>query len=171
MLEDLDGELSADRTFSFRQDFSDSWYDLHNPEQTSEPMTVSFDVFRSDFPPNVDDVRIQDILVYFVTDDSVRPTDGDPHELPDRSPIALHFTEAGSSTSVGGEAPPSNGILSTRREQGIGWLTSIQGKKPFGEWELSLPKDPETRKLFNNDQIDDILFIVTYEGDVPDWPS
>src|SRR3712207_8102141 len=54
------------RSFSLRDQFPDQWYDLHNPEETATPMTVRFSITRDDFPPNVEDMRIQHLVLYFV---------------------------------------------------------------------------------------------------------
>ena len=57
--------FSADAPFSFRNQFPDPWYDLLNPDQSGTPMTVRFTTSRQDFPPNIDDLRIQQVLLYF----------------------------------------------------------------------------------------------------------
>ena len=75
VLADLDDEVNAQRTFSFQQELSDQWYDLHNPDQTSEPMTVRFRTSPDDFPANVDDPRIEDVLMYFPGSNGGLPTD------------------------------------------------------------------------------------------------
>jgi hypothetical protein len=49
VIQTLNPNLSADRPFSFRNQFADQWYDLHNPEQTKTPMTVRFQTVREDF--------------------------------------------------------------------------------------------------------------------------
>ena len=61
----LDRTVSADRAFSFRHEFSDAWYDLHNPELTDTPMTVTFETRREDFPPNVGNLTIRQLKLYF----------------------------------------------------------------------------------------------------------
>ena len=57
--------LSAERAFSFRYQFADAWYDLHHPDLTSLPMSVGFETVREDFPPNVENVRIEHVTLYF----------------------------------------------------------------------------------------------------------
>jgi hypothetical protein len=47
----------------------------------------------------------------------------------------------------------------------------MQGKAPFGEWELALPNTEDMRNRFTNEEIEDILFVVTYSGRTPEWPS
>jgi hypothetical protein len=45
----------------------------------------------------------------------------------------------------------------------------MQGKSPAGEWELALPNIEEIRNRFKNEEIEDILFVITYSGRTPDW--
>ena len=42
-------KLTADYPLSFRSQFPDQWYDLHNPEQSATPMTVRFATQRRGF--------------------------------------------------------------------------------------------------------------------------
>src|SRR5439155_17119532 len=67
MIQALDPSVSADRPFSFRYQFADQWYDLHNPDQLDPPdqMKVAFETRREDFPPNVDDLVIQHVTLFF----------------------------------------------------------------------------------------------------------
>ncbi len=44
------------------------------------------------------------------------------------------------------------------------------GLSPVGEWELALPNDQQTKNLFANEGIEDMLFVITYSGRTPDWP-
>jgi hypothetical protein len=85
----------------------------------------------------------------------------------------LHYTAQGAAGKVGGSATTIDGIISTRRGNAGSW-TALIGKSPVGEWELALPNTEEIRKLFGNDgdgDIEDILFVVTYSGRTPEWPS
>jgi hypothetical protein len=87
----------------------------------------------------------------------------------------FRFTEQGSAGSVGGAATSIDGVVSTRRGNAGPWMTMI-GKTPFGEWELSLKsdepvKDREIRDRFKNEEIEDILFVITYSGNTPEWPA
>jgi hypothetical protein len=136
-------------------------YDLHNPEQSSTPMTIRFTTLPEDFPPNIDDVRIQQVLLYFSR------TSGQTFEVPVTS---LHFTAQGTAGAVGGGATSIDGVISTRRGNAGSW-TAMIGKPPFGEWELALPKTDDLRGHFNNDDIQDMLLVITYTGRTPEWPQ
>ena len=47
------------------------------------------------------------------------------------------------------------------------------GLSPVGEWELALPdtKDDggQTRDYFKNEEIEDMLFVITYAGRTSEW--
>lgn len=153
--------VSAEGPFSFRNQFADQWYDLHNPEQTKTPMTVVFTTLREDFPPNLEALKIQQVLLYFV-----RST-GAPVEV---VVSHLHFTAQQEAGTVGGSATTIDGIISTRRGNAGSW-TAIIGKSPVGKWELALPNTEELRNHFEQEDIEDILFVITYSGRTPDWPA
>ncbi len=159
VIQQLDSAVSADMPFSFRNQFADPWYDLHNPDQTATPMTVQFTTTREDFPPNIDDLKIQQIVLYFPR------ADEEAFEIP---VTHLRFTERGHTGFVGGSATSIDGVISTRRGNAGSWTTMI-GKSPVGSWELALPNTPEIRQLFTDELIQDILFIITYSGRTPPW--
>jgi hypothetical protein len=70
-----------------------------------------------------------------------------------------------------------DGVISTRRGNGGSWTLMI-GKSPIGEWKLAFPPTPpddpdplSPENLFKNEQIEDILFVITYSGQTPGWPE
>ncbi len=155
----LDTDFSAERPFSFRNEFADPWYDLHNPELTAMPMVVRFRTRRQDFPPNVEDLKIQHVVLYFARRDETT------FEVP---VTYLRFTEQGGAGAVDGGATSIDGIISTRRGNAGSW-TKMLGKSPIGEWELALPN--EMRSRFKDEEIEDMLFVITYRGRTPEWPK
>ncbi|SPB18558.1 hypothetical protein NOV72_05758 [Caballeronia novacaledonica] len=161
VIQSLRQSTSGDRPFSFRNQFADQWYDLHNPAQTSTPMVVKFRTLLDDFPPNVDALRIQHLALCFARQDG---------KLFEVAVAGLRFVEEGNVGAVGGAATTIDGIVSTRRGNAGSWI-SIVGRKPFGEWELSLPDTEEMRGRFATGDIEDILLVVTYSGRTRDWPS
>lgn len=168
VIQRLDTKVSADRPFSFSHDFVDQWYDLHNPEQTPTPMVVRFKTSANDFPPNIESLKIDHIALYFVRDEGAQFEVKVTH---------LHFTEQGTNGSTGGQATSADGAISTRRGNGEAWKAIADKRKsPFGEWELSLkstnPVEEEAlRNRFKNEEIEDILFVITYSGRTPEWPA
>ncbi len=156
----LDRRVSAERPFSFRSQFVDAWYDLHNPDQSATPMRVHFKVTRQDFPPNVESLAIQHVVLYFAREaDKV-------FEIPN---CCLLFTPSAEAMPVGGDANTNDGVISTRRGNAPRWTPMI-GKQPCGQWELTLPDTEEVRGRFANEEIEDILFVITYGGLTPEWP-
>jgi hypothetical protein len=153
---------SADRGYCFRTDFADAWYDLHNPDMTTTPMTVAFRIEESDFPPNCDDVRIAHVALFFARSDRITSV-----EVPVSS---LALAPDGSSGKVGGGGTTNDGLLSTRRGNAGSWMAMI-GQSPVGMWELSLPDTASVRKLFSDEEIDDIVLVITYAGRLPQWPA
>jgi len=168
--ERLRRDVSAMRTFSFRSEFADQWYDLHHPDLTERPMVVNFTTTRSDFPSRLQDIRIQQIILYFVK------ADASEFEIPVNT---LFFAQDQSVGRVGGTAQSIGRMINTRFGNGISWINMI-GKRPFGKWELDLSgtldgidgylsnQTPLTglsvRDLFTRGEIRDILFVVTYNG-------
>jgi hypothetical protein len=160
VIQTLRPTVSANRAFSFRHQFADQWYDLHNADLTATPMTVRFDTLRDDFPPNLERLKIQNVGLYFAR------ADGQMFEVP---VTHLHFTESGAQGSVGGSATSIEGTISTLKGNAGSW-TSMIGKAPFGEWELALPNTQDLKDRFKKEQIEDMLFAVTYSGRTPEWP-
>jgi hypothetical protein len=161
VVRELGDTISADRPFSFRQELADPFYDLNNPAQSDTPMVVRFQTRRQDFPSNIDELRIQQVVLFFSR------SNGSTFEVPVNH---LVFTEENSTAPVGGGATSINGIISTRRGNAGSW-TSMIGKQPFGEWELALPDADEMRKRFKEEKIEDILFVITYSSRTPAWPT
>jgi hypothetical protein len=161
VVKQLDRNISLDRAFSFSQDFPDQWYDLNNPDQLSVPFSVGFSLTPTDFPPNIDRVTIQNVLLYLVhADNQVCEIKG--------VNLAVGAT--------GGAADTIGGIISIRRGNASAWIP-MQGKSPVGDWTLALPDVPDTssglgtRTLFQKGIIQDILFVITYKGLTPAWPN
>jgi hypothetical protein len=153
--------LSFDRPFSFRHQFADQWYDLLNPDQTTTPMTVRFLTTRDDFPPNLENVKIQHVALYF----------GRPDALSFEVPVAaLKLTSASGYGAVGGGAISVDGLISTRQGNAGSW-TSMLGMPPIGEWELMFPNTAEVRDRFTNEEIEDMLLVITVSGRTPEWPA
>lgn len=162
VLQRLDTKVSADRPFSFRHQLPDQWFDLHNPDQTPTPMLVRFKTRREDFPPNLEAPKISHVLLYFA-----RATE-ERLELED---VTLRFFEGGHEEQmVSCTANTIEGVISSRQTN-AGGLTALKGKSVIGEWELELQNNPYVRSLFDAERIEDILFVITYSGDLPPWPE
>jgi hypothetical protein len=156
----LRNTVRLERAYSLRQDFADAWYDLHNPDQSATPMQVALDIAREDFPPNLDRLAIEQLIVHVGVDR------GAPFDLP----ITLSFEPEGSTARFLGTATAVDGTVSTRRANGSSW-TPMLGASPVGSFVLSLPDSPALRSRFTAEEIGDILFIVSFRGSTPSWPE
>jgi hypothetical protein len=161
VIQTLRPTLSADRPYSFRQVFADQWYDLHNPELTATPMTVCFSTTRGDFPPNLEKLKIEHVVLYFAR------AQGKSFEVPVTN---LTFTEVGGNGAVGGGAMSVDGVISTRRGNAGSWMAMLS-LSPFGDWELALPNTELMRSRFANEEFEDILLVLTFTGRTPAWPA
>jgi hypothetical protein len=166
VIERLDRSFSADRAFSFHHELADQWYDLNNPDLTDQPMTIQFETSRSDFAPNLEDLMIRQVVLYFSRKDGSDFEVGVGH---------LKFTPTGSDVQLGTDGQnlqSIDGIISTRSGNVAAWDTFISGNHaPFGSWELSLSDSEELRTQFREELIENILFVITYEGLTPEWPQ
>lgn len=164
VIQRLDRTASGERPFSFRHQFADCWYDLHNPdliEPEERRMVVSFETRQADFPPNVDELSIQHVTLYIACKQGTNSGTEVRH---------LRFTEEGRAGAIGGSANSADGLISTRQGNAGSW-TAMIGKAPIGRWELALPTTEEMKNRFKNEEIEDILLVVTYSGRTPPWPA
>ena len=82
----------------------------------------------------------------------------------------------GAEASVGGtiSSPPDGNplgtVFSTRRGNASAWMPLI-GMSPAGSWTLDVPSMPNGQNVFQIGQVKDILFVITYNGNTPAWPS
>ena len=164
VIQQLDRKFSADRAMSFRQQLSDQWFDLHNPEQVevAKRYRAEFSIERGDFPLNLESPKIAHLVVYFV------PKDVDVVKT---TLVGLRFVPEGapSSAALGGDASSLHGLLSTRSGSASNWQ-NCAGVEPFGKWTLDLSRDDELQDLLAADKVRDILFVVSYTGQTPAWP-
>ena len=158
VIKELDRSVSADRPFSFRHQFPDAWYDLHNPASGAEKLKAAFETRREDFPPNVNQLTIQHITMYFARNS----------EASFEVTASLRFMPSQAASVGDAEATSVDGVLSTRGASAPSWGAFI-GKHPAGQWELTLPL--ELKEIFREGQIEDILFAITYSGETPEWPQ
>lgn len=161
VIQSLKPSVLAERPFSFRHEFADQWYDLHNPDQTAQPMTVTFKTTREDFAMNLQNLKIAHLTIFFAR------KDGATFEIPVNY---LRFVPEDESGEIQGSAQTINGMISTRKGNGSGWYAMI-GKEPYGVWELSLPNTHVVRSYFGMKLIENVLFMITYAGRTPPWAT
>lgn len=162
VLRKLDPEYSAERAFSFREELPDQFYELNNPDQSDTPMEVSFDVSAFDFPAGVKDVYIKSVKAYYVVDDDQRNFFEQQYA---GLKTQLQLVTPSLNTGFADATPSKSGLISTESGNGGGYLTFI-GKQPYGKWTYKLPDDNLVKKLFADEVIRDVIFIIGFGGTV-----
>jgi len=161
VIQEMDDQVSAERVISIRDNYADQWYALHNPEHEEVPMSLRFTLNSENFPPNLEDVRVQQVMLAVVRNGE------ESFEL---GPTQLQLTPAGATLPLGGTIGGTvDGLVSTRRGNGSGWTPMI-GQSPVGAWTLALPDTTEMRNRFKNEEIEDLVLVLTYTGQTPAWP-
>ena len=166
VIRQLDSMVSADRAYSFQQQFADCWYELNNPDPGATHTSVTFQTALSDFPPNVQNLSIGQVLLYFV------PGGGGAFQIQPK--LTLTPPGSGAEASVGGtvssppDGNPLGAVFSTRRGNASAWMPMI-GMSPAGSWTLDIPNAPNGQNVFQTGQVKDILFVITYNGNTPAW--
>ena len=84
-------------------------------------------------------------------------------------------------TPEGADQPLGNGdqnlisqqrIFSTRSGNFSAWDDFItSGLSPYGKWEIALPNEEQILNRFREEQIVDILFVITFEARTAAWPD
>jgi hypothetical protein len=160
IIKQLNPIINAERLFSFREQFSDAWYSLNNPDTVGEPdqqMIAEFSTVREDFPSHLQDLEIRDITLLVSR----------PPEFKEELNIKLIFNSKGTNSWTGGDSQTFNGIASTRRhaEQ---WR-EMRGKSVVGNWKLHLPDNSSVINWFKDGKIEDLILVVTFSGTTRSW--
>ncbi|MBS1581141.1 MAG: hypothetical protein JST66_02970, partial [Bacteroidetes bacterium] len=139
---------------SFKNNLPDQWFDLHNPDQATARFAVEFQLNERDLMPNIAAPRtIDHVAVYFVMKDGLQYD---------------QRVTLGYGPGPGYEAQPNDNLISTRSNaQGFVGLQGLAG--PTGTWSFALEDSVRTRLLMAEDQVDDILLVITYSGDTSDY--
>lgn len=166
-------EITTNRAFSFRNNLPDQWYDLLHPEETENPMSISFELTEKDFPANVQDLEIEDVVVYL--------TDSDNEDLQFKLKMNVGLENA---DGIGQGSVTTNRLNFVSKSAEPLEMAGIKDS-PIGTWTLEFPtgkyrgtafgedKEIDNRQaaidLFRNGNIDDVLFIITYKGQTAKW--
>lgn len=175
IIQELGDTIENSRVYSFRNQFADAWYDLHNPLLTQTPMKVNLDIRKADFPANINELSITGIEFFIVRARKEKESDKKPSQLT----VSLGFipliaiksdNELKSDEINLFEASSNDGIYSTFRGNASSWF-SFMNQQPFGKWVLQLPNTEDVRLMFNGDEkkIEDIIFSISYTGRTYGW--
>lgn len=153
VLNEINREISFNRAFSFKNNFPDQWYELANVLSGVDEFGVTFTTKREDFPAGVDIQYASRLVLYFVrADNSV-----DEINIADFNITSNANTYAG--TTV-------NGIFNAQN-----LLLGLTNPLPFQTWRLEFDNTGDVnRLLFLNEDITDILFVITCNGELPEYP-
>lgn len=162
VIQQLNRVLLADRPFSLREQFPDQWYELNNPADATVPRIMRFTTARDGFPPNLDEVKIKQVLLYVV---------GNQGKTLSVTNITLglsYVDDQSKRQTVGGGAQPIDGVISTRRSNGASWAPMI-GAPPIGDWTLTLASSADLNEQITDGQLEDILLVISFTGLTPAW--
>jgi Tc toxin complex TcA C-terminal TcB-binding domain/PA14 domain len=158
VIQQLGTNITAERMLSLRDNEVDAWYELNNPETCAEPMTICFPIATTDFPPNLEQVQIKHLTLYFPG-------------IPESITICVkHLKLLQGNSGIGGGGTATDRMLSTRQGNANTWLALI-GKNPVGIWELALEDTSDMRSHFTSGKIEDILLVINYSAKLPAWPK
>lgn len=126
MIRRLDPRASGERLFSLRDDFPDLWHELCTPDEVdpARQMLITVATRRSDFPPNLEGLAVDHLLLYFARTDCPPPEEGQCDEV-EVAQVRWNGED------VGEAAKSIGGVISTRRTNASQW--QVVGKSPIGD--------------------------------------
>jgi hypothetical protein len=96
-----------------------------------------------------------------------------PSATPAPVTVALTLTNAGQppTTIQTAQAASVDDIISTRNSAAASW-GGLLNQDPAGTWVLTIANDHTiTGQAFQSGDITDVVFVLTYGGDLPAWPT
>lgn len=152
--------------FSFTSSYPDTWYDLVAQAQANPPpatLTAQISLSTQDFPPNLTNLDVEQITLMIIRTGT--------------APLSLTISLARN----GGSAAPAStvaDIISTRNNSGsAAWggftSTGLPRQDPAGTWAFTFQNDPKTSPAvdaFTSGDIQDVVLVLGYGGDLPPWP-
>lgn len=177
VIRQLDPQLSSDLRFSLKNDFPDAWFDLSNPDLLDEPnrFIMAIDVAASNIPPNLDNPRLTNVSIRFCGT-------GAAHVAFEVSALSRTDSDGNVTNASAGVARAIERHLSAKTGSGALWQPLIganaAGRRPspVGTWTINLrpgnaAKEQELGDALASGTLSDILFVLSYEADLPPWPD
>lgn len=157
------------RVFSFRNEVADGWYALHNPPNAPADLRATVNIDASDFPAGMSNIRVRRLTVYMPISPN---TDGSKVDLSKDPSSKVVGLALGDDAAPALQAFNSDG-LSSAQSAADPWFRQLPARtqSPFGTWTLVLSNSQAMLDLFRADQVRDVVFAITYEADLPDWPT
>ncbi len=159
---DLGTDFEGERPFGFKSHFPDQWFDLNNADQfaTGDKFKVKLEFSPLDFPGNLSDIRLDQVLLAFDIEDQ----ENDPLN------ISVKINED-ICTSV-------DGRISTTNSTGANWLSHMV---PLGTglvWNLEITGIRDSNDLdlteaqmesVIKERINNMFLSLSYKGTTPAW--
>lgn len=160
VLQDIDNTLGFSRGFSFKNDYPDQWYELAQVQESSTEFSVEIELKRNQFPQGIDGIRLDgsNLLLHFVR------KDGFTNEVT-ISDFSLVSTDA--------NAQPMSGVTVNGTFNAVA-LTNVLSTQttatPFVKLRLAFANTALNRELFSQENVTDILLLVSCKADLPVYP-
>jgi hypothetical protein len=154
VIEEMDDTLDAYKSYSFKNNFPDQWYDLNNQINPASNCAISLILNRADYPSAlISDPTIKNISIYAIFKDKVTSKPG----------LVLNtFNYDYANGSKSGELVSLD--ANTNTIGGVGSAFSVlSGSPAFGTLQLNFTET----SWFQNGDIQDLVLMINYNGDLP----
>lgn len=160
VLQDIDNTLGFSRGFSFKNDFPDQWYELAQAQEGNTSFYVDIELKPEMFPQGVQNIRLDgsNVLLHFVRKDGFT----DEVSIADFSFVS---SSASSQPMIGITV---DGTFSANALTNV--LSTQSPATPFVKLRLAFANTPMNRELFSEENITDILLLVSCKADLPVYP-
>ncbi|HRO76950.1 MAG TPA: hypothetical protein PLP27_12485 [Crocinitomicaceae bacterium] len=160
VLQDIDNTLGFSRGFSFRNNFTDQWYELQQAVEGTDYLSVDIEIKREDFAQGIDNIRLDGStwLLHFVRKDSFT----DEINIVDFNVI----NDTPNPQQIGGST--LNGTFKANALSGI--LNAQKPTRPFMKLRLMFKNTAENREMFANGDVLDIILLMGCKADLPTYP-
>lgn len=159
---ELGTQFEGERPFSFKSSFPDQWFDLNNCEllESEDKFKVRLDLSNRDFPPNLENIQLQNVLMAFDIEDQ------------ENNPLTIEVSLNGDSCST------TEGRISTRNSTGANWLSHMVPLSGDLIWDLEIVSikdfsgvsmgESQMSKVIN-ERISDVYMSLSFKAQTPAW--
>ncbi|WP_294672370.1 neuraminidase-like domain-containing protein [uncultured Fluviicola sp.] len=160
VLQDIDNTLGFSRGFSFKNDFPDQWYELAQAQEGNTSFYVDIELKPEMFPAGVDNIRLDgsNVLLHFARKDG----------FTDEVSIADFSLVSSSANSQPMTGITVDGTFSANALTNV--LSTQNPATPFVKLRLAFANTPINRELFSEENVTDILLLVSCKADLPVYP-
>lgn len=144
---------------SFKNNLPDQWYELHNPEiGSNEQMKVSFNIGADDLLVHTVTPIIKSVKIFISGEDTgssginigllTFEPDDDVENIPNEIPTKQYSD--------------TNNLLE---------YEGLIGKSPLGKWMLIFDNVNQVQSMFGEEEIEDLILVINYEGNSVPYTS